>query len=268
MGIRRWSDSDISILRAQYPSAGSRIPHLLQKFTRESIKAKAENLSIKHEGQGDKIVHGEKTYLSLKAACIAEGISYSTAQYKKYELGCSSQEAFDSCLNSTAKFVPWTDAEDVIVREHYGEEGYDILKSLPGRTMQAVKRRAYDLKVTGESSRPWTEEEIAILREHYATKSPKELVTLLPGRTEVSIAGRARKLNLSRLTPETISRYNTSIKAVGHTPYGLLYLCCKECGNQYLLSLEEAKEFSHKLCSALKPVPDGWYTTIKSTSLK
>jgi hypothetical protein len=45
---------------------------------------------------------------------------------------------------------------------------------------------------------PWTADETALLQEHITTVSPRDLVALLPGRTEPAIRQRCKKLGLLR----------------------------------------------------------------------
>lgn len=118
----------------------------------------------------------------------------------------------------------WTIAEENILIHFFPTNSNETLLSyLPGRTLDAIASHAriLDLHKTPErlqeaasrarrakprrkasfSGNPpaWTEQEEAILKEYYATAiSLEKIAELLPGRTPVGLAVRAKKLGLSR----------------------------------------------------------------------
>jgi hypothetical protein len=95
---------------------------------------------------------------------------------------------------------PYTAGEDEAIRVVFGRRGdVDALARELGRSAEAVRLRARVLGVhRPPPRRRWTFAEDAIVRDGYdAGRSCESIASELPGRTEASVAARARKLGLS-----------------------------------------------------------------------
>ncbi len=88
---------------------------------------------------------------------------------------------------------PWTPEEDAMVIAEYARLGTSPLASMLGKTRQAVKWRAWDLRVshTPEKSAPlWSEDEIRVLKEQWEMGGLPAVRAALPDRTNQAIKTR------------------------------------------------------------------------------
>ena len=107
----------------------------------------------------------------------------------------------------------WAPAEDAIVRAHYPGEGAKATsRLLPGRTREAVTRRARRLGVLRDGynereRRLWTWREDMVLRDLWPTTPASRIAEMgaLPGRTAADMRRRASRLGVRRLTAAEIT---------------------------------------------------------------
>ncbi|HUY44240.1 MAG TPA: hypothetical protein VMV92_00725 [Streptosporangiaceae bacterium] len=95
--------------------------------------------------------------------------------------------------------LPWSTAEDEVVRENYGQRTVaEITALLPGRSAKAVDNRAWRLGVSRRGSlRSWTASDLTDLRESYQNMTAAE-ISVLTGRTEGSVRQRATRLDIGK----------------------------------------------------------------------
>lgn len=92
--------------------------------------------------------------------------------------------------------TPWTDAEDLQLRDSFGVVDQRLLAVMLGRTPAEVVRRA-DLLRAGLRTGPWRRDELLRLRRFYGTRADTDLeVCLLRCRRE--IVDQARRLCLAK----------------------------------------------------------------------
>lgn len=80
--------------------------------------------------------------------------------------------------NKRGRGRKWTTKEVVLLKELYSECPFDEISKRLGRTVEAVKQRAYSLGLKRKSylDKLWTAEELQMLREQYPIcKSTREL---------------------------------------------------------------------------------------------
>lgn len=107
----------------------------------------------------------------------------------------------------------WTEEETRLLKELYPKHGgtwEGWAEALPGRTLRAIYRRAYQLGVSCDGTRNqtgayprWTPEEIEILKEHYPMRgeSWEGWADLLPGRNQRSIGQKAHTIGITYVGP-------------------------------------------------------------------
>ncbi len=85
----------------------------------------------------------------------------------------------------------WLEEEDDIIREYYPDEGEEVVKRLSGRTISAVKMRAWKIGAKSRNTRSymkWTDEEKEIIREYYPSEG-NSVLKRLPGKTKRQLIG-------------------------------------------------------------------------------
>jgi len=94
------------------------------------------------------------------------------------------------------KVKRWTDEQINILKEKYSCEDWDILLDLLKPFIRKeINQKASKLKIKRDIY-GWSEEEILILQNNYKTMSIKELIKLLPNKTECAIVTKANKIGL------------------------------------------------------------------------
>jgi hypothetical protein len=102
----------------------------------------------------------------------------------------------------------WTKAEDALLRKHYPVSPQDeVMSKLPGRTWNAITRRACKMgvrRITGRQPahqrRRWTSTEDKHLTEGYKSGKSVELLAKELDRSVYSIQGKASSKKLTRLS--------------------------------------------------------------------
>jgi hypothetical protein len=91
----------------------------------------------------------------------------------------------------------WTQEKIKLLRENYPTEEWDVLlEILHPFNKEDITTKAYKLKIKRLINAEYSEEEIEILKDKYHLLPTKELMKLLPYRSEFSIATKANKLGL------------------------------------------------------------------------
>jgi hypothetical protein len=94
------------------------------------------------------------------------------------------------------KKLPWTEAEDDIMRADYKRLGSVVVMGLlPGRTRKAIEQRAVGLGISHSRCDPWTEEEDAMLLKFWPEMGAG-CSRMFPNRTKTSVQTRARKMRI------------------------------------------------------------------------
>jgi hypothetical protein len=97
-----------------------------------------------------------------------------------------------------AKGLKWTEEENVILADNYGDKGKEELSVLlPSRTYKSIICQASLLGLK-KPTRSWDEEELTILQDYYPISSPQEIAALLPKRNNQTITHMANKLGIYR----------------------------------------------------------------------
>jgi|GEM_PF-5851681 len=96
--------------------------------------------------------------------------------------------------------LPWSAAEDDLLRRHRHMQSPELAKLPPRRTSQAVQKRRKKLGVPylvspnrPNSRDPWSEAEREILRQHFELDAPMFL-HLLPGRSRSAVGGARHRM--------------------------------------------------------------------------
>jgi hypothetical protein len=94
----------------------------------------------------------------------------------------------------------WTDEEIDILRRDYPTIGIQgAARNLPGRSAEAVSRKAGDYGLRAARSNAWTDSDIELLRLHYPTGGVAQAMKYLPERSELAICSRVRVLGIKRV---------------------------------------------------------------------
>lgn len=95
----KWTEEEVELLRTYYPTLGSNIPVLKERFSQNTIVSKARSLglstSVRKLGT---VVWDGKIYPTLTSACNAAGLNTPSVLTMRYHSGESVQEAFDKAL--------------------------------------------------------------------------------------------------------------------------------------------------------------------------
>ena len=93
----------------------------------------------------------------------------------------------------------WTLADINYVETHYPGASLASLAVHLGRTVNAVKKMAQQLRLPEKSVSWWSETEKAVLLHHYENHTPmQEILALVPGRSRLAVMAKAGKMGLSR----------------------------------------------------------------------
>jgi len=106
--------------------------------------------------------------------------------------------------------VKWSVEEDGIIRQYYPEEGIDVIKRLPGRTRNAVKTRASQLRIryTGAGRKYWDDEDVLILKKYFEAEGSRGVFERLDKRftrTEISLKAKRIGLKNPRIKKKAIT---------------------------------------------------------------
>lgn len=94
---------------------------------------------------------------------------------------------------------PWTERELAVLRAHFATNGPARTAALlPGRTLNAVKGKAYAISLV--HNRKWTARENALIRQHYPQRGAAALADLIPGRSAQQIAVHANGISVFRVS--------------------------------------------------------------------
>ena len=99
----------------------------------------------------------------------------------------------------------WTKEEDDIVKELYGKiQAGEIAERMgTGRTDEAVRIRAKNLKVNRDRPERWSRKEEALMRDNYESLGPTEMNQLIPNKTITAIKAKALTMGLKNKETRT-----------------------------------------------------------------
>ena len=129
-----------------------------------------------------------------RVSCVCENCG------KKFERAKNAVDKSDRHFCSKEcflDFVSWSKDDEDILKKHYGELSYGEISKLLSRDINphSIYRKAKELGVV-EPANIWTDDEVNILLENYSRVSMKEIMDMLPNRTQSAILGQARKYDL------------------------------------------------------------------------
>ena len=99
-------------------------------------------------------------------------------------------------IRKAAPLNVWSDDDDAMLKTLYGEVDTTFLAAILSRPSEALRARAFYLRL--RKRHEWTPGEEEILRKHYPCVPVPEFANLLPGRTDRNIYHRADVLGLER----------------------------------------------------------------------
>lgn len=145
----------------------------------------------------------------IKCSVCGEEKEYAEWEVKEGRKYCSYE-----CYHKAPRLdmIKWTDKEKRILRERFVDSSKEeILALIPRKSYDAIYRLAstYGLKKSkigffksleqrSSGFKPWTDEELKVLINRYANTMFKELLLLLPNRSEHSIRVKAHRLGLKK----------------------------------------------------------------------
>lgn len=287
----KWSEQDIAILREEYPTSGTDIPILREKFSVQAIRVKACNLGIGNiaakEGMGASFVmfHGARVPFGhvLDYYGVSCGI-YKTKQFKslgKQELTDRFEKMFidvDGVLQRTVSSFVLPEEEYISRENTLWTPTYYIAYYRPpwdARVFWEVKhfnswtnQQTLEYLEGGHRRCRYTSEEDDIIREN-SDMTANELSALLHNRSVNSVYMRARSLGITLSLGEDdnyirgVSHTNTNVLTgatgyVGTDGEQYCFLVCAVCKRVLLVKRQDGTTFQHDESSCkLREVPAG-----------
>lgn len=213
---RRWTASEIAVLKENYSSADAAdIALLLPGRSRQSIREKAHYMGLQRSAEATSAWSREEEAL-LRELFPKEGIScagrfphrsWGAVLRKAERMGVANKKDSSAGTTAISSYKPatittrqceqakkWTAAEDAILREYYPAEGVACIARLPGRTKAMISQHAFSIGL--KSGKIWTAKEDEILRRYYPTEKGK-CAARLANRSKQQVASRAWYLGLS-----------------------------------------------------------------------
>lgn len=213
---RRWTASEIAVLKENYSSADAAdIASLLPGRSRQAIRVKAHYMGLQRSVEATSAWSREEEAL-LRESFPEEGIgcavrfphrSWGAVLRKAERMGITTKKDNNTGNTAISSYKPaanatrrgdqakkWSTAEEAILREYYPTEGVACVARLPGRTKAMISQHAFSIGL--KSGKIWTAEEDEILFRYYPTEKGK-CAARLANRSKQQIASRAWYLGLS-----------------------------------------------------------------------
>ena len=130
---------------------------------------------------------------------------------------------------------PLTEEEIEIIKKYYPTEGQDIAKRI-NKPLDTIRKQANKMGLHSNAYYVgWTEEEINLIKKYYPKTGTTELKDLMPNRTALSIAAKARSLGFNVEnkkiicveTQQIFDRVSDAAKALNLKRYDKIGLCCR-----------------------------------------
>lgn len=215
-----WSESEIVLLKEQYPFASwDTLLSLLPGRNQKAIMAKANKLSLTRAWRGEPA----DLWSDQEIEVLKENYSSATLEELFELLPGRTKKAIEHKarkLGLSFKCVPWSAHDENLLKQKClsGEVTWSKLFELfPDRSLSALYERIRKLGLPKPELSPmaldvktrvrWSTEDDALLREKYPNTSWSELLSLFPGRNKESIQKRAKNLGVPRLVSRGSNRY-------------------------------------------------------------
>ena len=199
-------------------------------------------------------VNGQ-VYANQKAACEALGVNIDSAQAYRHKYGITFEEAVNRLMVGR-RHLSWTAEEDALLREHYDAYGTDI-PGLEHRSAYAISVRAQRLHL-GKIKRTRVKVDVQWLRDNYSRCTRQEILDRFPGYTWAQIRGVIGTHGIVKNHAASLTAHNQHISMSSTLTKGWLLIVCATCSKAYVLTVEQAQEFTHADCNRLMPIPKGW----------
>lgn len=256
-----WTDAHVEVLKSLYPSQGWRIPELLEVFTEEQIRSKANTLKLRKDSTPDNWTEEEDNLIREKYPTCGSDIPElanrpgSAIMHRAKRLG----------VRDTRR-VTWPEEHLDILRKNYPSLGPDIPELLEFYTRSVIIKKAGYLKIRMEGRNvSWTPEEERIIAENYGSMTAEELCALLPGRTPGSIYAYINKRGMVKEVNHSQTWKERAALIPQAPPAGYKYVKCSVCGQIFISDEKSLSMFSHETHSF--PVPDGWFAPVEHTKV-
>lgn len=207
MERKGWTDEELEIMKAYYPSEGIGVKRMLPGRSDSQIYGVAWHYGIKNEKRKKR---NGNVYPSRRYT--REEIDYIKNHYKEdgVESIAEKLDRTTSAIRSMAcklgvydgdkpRQKPWSEKEKKIILEWFPKEGIKVRSRLKDRSDASIYSEADHLGVaikkrTKKSSNSmWTSEEDEIIKNHYIKDGVDECLKLLPGRSRQALIIRANR---------------------------------------------------------------------------
>lgn len=198
-----WTDAEKAVLSQHYESTmpTNDILAMLPGRARNSVFAMASTMGLRRPGGWT-----EEELRILTKYYPTEGIAVASRLPGRSRKTITQKASIlDIRFVGNAHFRRWTDEDWQLLRAHQ-HASLDTLRALfPERNTSSLQHALVRLrKKQGDKTPvrkvlPWTEEEKAILLTHYETSMPvKQILSMLPDRTQASVFAMTKQLGLTR----------------------------------------------------------------------
>lgn len=277
--MHKWTKEEVELLRTYYPTLGSAIPVLRERFSQSVIVSKAKSLglstSVRKLGT---VVWDGKIYPTLTSACNAAGLNTPSVLTMRYHSGDSVQEAFDKALARKDKKKPGgratLDYEGKVwsyksLAEHTGADASRLYYYISKKGMaigDAIERaKSTPCRPGGPRNVNKTREKIdPITVFDVVCYSKSDVAKQLGVSLEVMLrAQRGEHLSFNavverflsekwRIAKAINSRESRDIRVISYDVGDVFTCTCTECGRTILLSHGELAHFEHseEFCSS------------------
>lgn len=207
MERKGWTQEELDILKAYYPSEGIGVKRLLPGRSDSQIYGVAWHYGVKNEKRKKRNGNTFPTRRYTK-----EDYEYIRNHYETdgAEAVAKALDRTTNAIKSTASKIglpegkparqkAWSEKEKQIMLEYFPKEGIKVKRRLPDRTEASIYAEADHLgiaikKRTKKSSNSmWTKEEDAVIQSYYAKEGADKCHELLPERSKQAIIIRANR---------------------------------------------------------------------------
>jgi len=155
-----WLESELEILRSEYPVKGYKIPELLKRHTKSSIRGKAFALGLRYERFWSE---DDKALLREKYPIVGADIPELLSKFTRIQI---QEKAFNLNVTTRTRQDAWSEEDDALLRAKYPTCGSNIPELLSSRTVNAIRIRAGRLGLNAPGI-DWTPEDLAAIKQDY-----------------------------------------------------------------------------------------------------
>lgn len=197
-----WTAQDLAFVKANY--GVMKTPELAEKLGRSVASIRITGGRLARGKAGSNIKASEK-YRNHRSSWTVQELRFVETHYgvmKTVEIAktlgrtaVSVRLAAQSLGCCKAASIPWTEAEENIIRQEYaqGTSMSKIMELLPGRTRNAIVFRAEKMEIIHPVI--WSEEELRVLKQYYPAMGT-HVVEMLPGRTRAAVKSMAYNMKI------------------------------------------------------------------------